>query len=146
MLLRGTALFLLVLASGCYLRPGAAKNPAPSPEGVAIRLLGDDCEDHRGEKGQPVTRDLGLKVRVDNPTDRALTISEESIRLVVDDYSGGARFPSVVEVPAHGTATLKLDFTHHALCEPSRRFAVAWNNAFTLGDRPLAFENLTFSP
>jgi hypothetical protein len=145
-MLRWAALFALVLADGCYLRPGAAKNPAPSPEGVAIQLVGDDCEDHRGEKGQPVTRDLGIKVRVDNPTDQTLTVTEEMIRLVVDDDAGGARFPTVVEVPAHGTATLKLDFTHHALCEPSKRFVVAWHNAFRLGDRPLAIEELSFSP
>lgn len=144
-MLRSTVL-ACVLAGGCYLRPDALHNPTPSPEGVAIRLVGQDCEDHRGDKGEPVTRDLGLKLRVDNPTDRTLTIAEDAIRLLVDDYRGTVRFAGVVEVPAHGTATLALDFTHHALCEPSTRFAVAWDGALRLGDRALAFEDLTFSP
>lgn len=55
-MLRSTVL-ACVLAGGCYLRPDALHNPTPSPEGVAIRLVGQDCEDHRGDKGEPVTRD-----------------------------------------------------------------------------------------
>jgi hypothetical protein len=137
---------LLALASGCYMKAGVVQNPRPSAEGVAISLVGEDCEDHRAGKGDPVTRDLGIKLRVDNPTDRPLKIAEAAIRLLVDGYSGGVRYPTVIEVQPHGTATLVLDFTHHALCEPERQFVVAWNDALQLGDHPLTVDNLSFHP
>jgi len=136
----------LAMASGCYLKAGAVQNPRPSREGVAISLVGQDCEDHRAEKGDPITRDLGVKLRVDNPTDQPLRIAEQAIRLMVDGYSGGVRFPTVVEVQPHGTATVVLDFTHHALCEPERQFVVAWNDALLLGGRTVALDNLAFRP
>ena len=56
------------------------------------------------------------------------------------------RFPTVVEVAPRGSATVVLDFSHHALCEPGRQFVVAWNDALSLGDRPVAVENLAFHP
>jgi hypothetical protein len=141
-----SALAVLALASGCYLQPSSVKNPPPSADGVAVSLLGQDCEDHRGAKGEPVTRDLGVKVRIDNPTAQILRISEESVRLLVDNYSGGVRFPTVVEVQPHGTMILTLDFTHHALCEPDRQFVVSWNDAFVLDNRPITVANLAFHP
>jgi hypothetical protein len=145
-MLRWMAFCVLAICGGCYLRPGAVRNPAPSTEGIAVTLLGQDCEDHSGMKGEPVSRDLGIRVRVDNPTDRTLRVSEQTIRLLVDGDTGGVRFPAVVDVPSHGSTTLTMEFTHHALCEMSQRFVVAWDDAFRLGDRPVALENLTFTP
>lgn len=137
---------VLALASGCYLRAGAVKNPQPSPEGVAITLIGQDCEDHRGAKGDPVSRELGVKVRIDNPTDKMLRIAESQIRLLVEGSSGGVRWPMVVEVRPHGTVTLEMDFTHRALCEPDRHFVIAWNDALVLDDHQVAVANLEFHP
>ena len=73
------AVSLLALSSGCYMKPGVVQNPRPSVEGVAISLVGEDCEDHRAAKGDPVTRDLGVKLRVDNPTAERLRIAETQI-------------------------------------------------------------------
>jgi hypothetical protein len=145
MTLRFTLLIAFLLSSGCYLKPGAVQNPT-SVDGVSVSLVGQDCEDHRAAKGDPVTRDLGLKVRVDNPTDKTLRITEQAIRLQVESYTGGVRLPIVVEVPPHATKTLTMDFTHHALCEPDRQFIVAWNDALALDSHPVALGNLVFHP
>ena len=145
MMLRFTLLVAFCLSSGCYLKPSAVKN-ASSPDGVTARVIGEDCEDHRAEKGDPVTRDLGLQVRVDNPTDKTLRIAEEAIRLQVDNFTGGVRMPAVVEIAPHAQKTLTLDFTHHALCEPDRQFTVAWNDAVALDGRPVALSNLVLHP
>jgi hypothetical protein len=139
-------LLVLALTSGCYLRPGSVNNPRPSPEGVAVTLIGQDCEDHRGGKGDPVSRDLGIKVRVDNPTDKTLHVTEDAIRLVVDGLSSRVRSPTAVEIQPHGSATVEWDFTHHALCEPQRQFVLAWNDAFVLDDHPVAIADLAFHP
>jgi hypothetical protein len=139
-------LAVLGLASGCYLQPSAVNNPQPSAEGVTVRLLGQDCEDHRGSKGDPVSRELGVKVRVDNPTDATLRISEDSIRLFVEGASAAVRWPTMIEVSPHGSATLSMEFAHHALCEPDRQFVVAWNGAFALDDHRVALANLAFRP
>jgi len=80
-----TYAFCLLVWAGCYLRPDAVQNPKPTREGVAISLVGEDCEDHRAAKGDPVSRDLSVKLRVDNPTDLRLRIGEHAIRLVVDE-------------------------------------------------------------
>ncbi|HEY2748353.1 MAG TPA: hypothetical protein VGL86_27205 [Polyangia bacterium] len=145
MIFRLHLLIVFSLSSGCYLRPSAVHNAA-SPDGVSISLVGQDCEDHRAAKGDPVTRDLGVKLRVDNPTDKTLRISESAIRLQVESYSGGVRLPTVVEIPPHAQKTLTMDFTHHALCEPDRQFVVAWNDALALDDHPVAIGNLSFRP
>jgi hypothetical protein len=137
---------VLGLASGCYLTPGAVQNPQPSAEGVAVTLVGQDCEDHRGGKGDPVSRELALKVRVENPTGQMLHVAEGAIRLLVDGSTGGVRFPAVIDVQPHASATLTLEFTHHSLCEPNRQFAVAWNDALVLDSRPITVANLTFHP
>jgi hypothetical protein len=145
MMLRFAILVAFTLSSGCYLRPSAVKN-ASSPDGVTVSLVGQDCEDHRADKGDPVTRDLGVKLRVDNPTDKTLRISEQAIRLQVESYTGGVRLPTVVEVPPHQQKTLTMDFNHHALCEPDRQFVVAWNDALALDGHPVAVSNLAFHP
>jgi len=145
MMLRFTLLVAFTLSSGCYLRPSAVKS-ASSPDGVSISLVGQDCEDHRASKGDPVTRDLGVKLRVDNPTDKTLRITEEAIRLQIESYSSGVLTPRMVEVAPHQQKTLTLDFNHHALCEPDRQFTVAWNDAFALDDHPVAMSNLAFHP
>ncbi len=145
MMLRFTMLFAFTLSSGCYLQPSAVKN-ASSPDGVSVRLVGEDCEDHRASKGDPVTRDLGVKLRVDNPTDKTLRISEQAIRLQVESYTSGVLLPTVVEIPPHQGKTLTMDFSHHALCEPDRQFVVAWNDALVLDDHPVALSNLVFHP
>lgn len=140
------SLVALALTAGCYLRPSAVNNPKPSVEGVAVTLLGQDCEDHRGGEGGPVSRDLGVKVRLDNPTDKTLHVTEQAIRLVVDGSSSGVRWPTAVDVQPHGSATVSWDFTHHALCEPGRQFVLAWNHAFVLDEHPVALADLAFSP
>ncbi len=139
-------LVMLSLAGGCYLQPGAVKNPQPSPEGIAVKLIGQDCEDHRGGKGDPVSREMGVKLRIDNPTDKTLHIAESQIRLTVAGASASVRSPTVVEVKPRGSATLEWDFTHHALCEPNREFVIVWNDALVLDDHPIAVANLAFNP
>ena len=145
MLLRFALVSAFLVSGGCYLRPSAVKN-ASSPDGVTVSLIGQDCEDHRAAKGDPVTRDLGVKLRVDNPTDQTLRISEAEIRLQVDSFTGGVRMPTVVEVAPHAQKTLTMDFTHHSLCEPERQFTVAWNEAVVLDHHPVALTNLVFHP
>jgi hypothetical protein len=135
-----------LLAPACYLRPSHAANPQPSPDGVRVTLVGDDCDDHSGVDGDPISRDLGVKVQFDNPTDRMLKIDEAQIRLVVDEDRAGVHAPGEEQVAPHSTRTLALDFTHHALCSRDRSFKIAWNDALTLGDRPVALGALVFSP
>jgi hypothetical protein len=137
---------LLSLAAGCYMRPSATNAPLRSPEGVGVTLVGQDCEDHRGADGEPVSRDLGVKVRFDNSTDHALRIAERAIRLVIDDYTAEVKSPGVVDVKPHDSATVIMDFTHHAVCEPDREFVINWDQALSLDDRPIVVANLSFRP
>ena len=139
-------LVVLGMAAGCYLRPGAVNNPRPSPEGVAIKLIGQDCEDHRGGKGDPISREMGVKLRVDNPTDKTLHIAEAQVRMTVGGVSAGVRWPTMVEVSPRGSATLEWDFSHRALCEPDREFSIVWNDALKLDDHTVAVADLTFHP
>lgn len=139
-------LVFLSFASGCYLQPSAVRNPQPSPEGVAVKLLGQDCEDHRGGNGDPVRRELGLKLRIDNPTEKMLRISESRVRLTVEGTSSGVRWPMIVEVKPRGSATVQWDFTHSSLCEPSREFVIVWNDALVLDDHAIVVTSLAFNP
>jgi len=135
-----------LLAPACYLKPSRTNNPLRSSEGVRITLVGQDCEDHRGADGDPVSRDLGVQVQFENPTDQVLHIAEGSIRLVVDDDSAAVASAGIDQVAPHSARTIVMSFTHHALCESSRQFKIAWNDALTLGDHPIAVAALTFSP
>jgi hypothetical protein len=137
---------LALLAPACYLRPSHVAAPAPTAEGVRVTLVGDDCDDHRGVDGDPVSRDLGVKVQFDNPTNETLTISEERIRLVVDGDTAGPHAPEPQAVAPHSSRQLALDFTHHALCNRDRPFTLTWNGALTLGQRPVQLAALVFSP
>lgn len=137
---------ILSFAAGCYLKPSATNAPLRSPEGVAVTLVGEDCEDHRGSDGYPVSRELGVKVRFDNSTEHSLRIAERAIRLVIGDYTAFVRSPGVVDVKPHGSATLVMDFTHHTVCEPDREFVINWDEALSLDDRPIVVGNLSFRP
>jgi hypothetical protein len=137
---------VLVLAPGCYLKPLHATNPPPSAEGVRVTLIGDDCADHQGTDGDPVSRDLGVKIKFDNPTDHTLRIAESAVRLIVDDDGAGVKGAGVEAVAPHSSRTIVLDFTHHKLCNSETQFKIAWNGALTLGDQPITVAALTFSP
>lgn len=140
------SLLALGLAAGCHLQPSVVRNPAPSPEGIAVTLVGEDCEDHIGVEGDPVSRDPGVKVRIDNPTGRPLRINEDAIRLVLEHYSTGIGPSQVVQVPPHGTATVTVDFIHHELCDSDRQFTLAWNDAFLLENHLICLADLAFLP
>jgi hypothetical protein len=137
---------ILSFAAGCYLPPSATNAPLRSPEGVAVTLVGQDCEDHRGADSDPVSREVGVKVRFDNATDHSLRIAERAIRLVVGDYTAWVRSPGVVDVKPHDSATVVMDFTHHTLCARAREFVINWDQALSLDDRPIAVANLAFRP
>jgi hypothetical protein len=137
---------LWLAAGGCYLKPTRTNNPLQSCEGVRVTLVGQDCEDHAGGDGDPVSRELGIKVRFDNPTDQVLRIAESRIRLVVGEDAAGVKWADVEEVAPRSARTVAMDFTHHATCDSSRDFTIAWNDALALGDRPIAMTALIFSP
>jgi hypothetical protein len=136
----------VALASGCYLKPSATNNPLTGSDGVRVTLVGQDCEDHRGGDGDPVSRALGIKLRVENPTDKPLRIAERSIRLLVEGNSRGVRWPTVVDIQPHSAATVTMDFAHDAVCEADQQFVVAWNDALVLDQRPIKLANLAFRP
>ncbi|MDB4964990.1 MAG: hypothetical protein JWN44_679 [Myxococcales bacterium] len=139
-------LLLLPLVSGCYLKPSASNSPLQSPDGVSVTLLGQDCEDHSGADGDPISRDLGVKVRFDNRSEQPLHVSEQSIVLAVDSSHGPIRGPSDLVVRPHDSAVVQLDFTHHALCYTGHEFVIIWNDALALGDRPLRLADLSLRP
>ena len=138
----------VVLASsgGCYLKPTSTSDALQARGAVRISLVGQDCEDHRSERGDPIARDLGVRVRVSNPTDAPLRIVESAVRLRVDDYAAAVRDPAIVDVPARSAKMVDLAFLHHALCEPERQFAIAWNDGIILADTAISVSNLTFHP
>lgn len=139
-------LALLAFVGGCFTTRSARTTPT-QPPAVRITFAGQDCAAHAGRDGSPVWRDLGVHVRVDNPTSETLHIAEDSIRLLVDGaYATALRAPAVVDVAPRSTALLELKFEHHALCEPDRTFAIAWNDALVLDDALLRMDNLTFHP
>jgi hypothetical protein len=134
------------LAGGCYLKPASSNTPLRSPEGVHVTLVGQDCADHSGMDGDPISRQLGIQVSIDNPTDRVLRIHEEAIRLQVGSDSSEVLWPKSAEVKPHSSATLRWSFNHHAMCHPSRDFVVDWNGALVLEDHPLSLASLSFRP
>ncbi len=137
---------LSLLVPACYLQPSAVHNPFASRECVLVTLVGQDCEDHRGLDGDPISRDLGIEVQFENPSDQVLRISESAIRLVVEDDWAGVKAAGEEEVAPHSVRTIVFEFTHHALCERNRDFKIAWDDALRLDNQPVAIAALTFSP
>ncbi len=140
-------LALIGLVGGCHAARSAGTTPLAEPATVRLHFVGQDCADHPGGDGDPVARDLDVRVRVDNPTDAPLHIAEESIRLFVDGlYRTGLRAPTLVTVAPRSSAVVTLAFRHHALCEPDRVFAIEWNDALVLDDAIVRADNPTFHP
>jgi hypothetical protein len=139
-------LTLSLLGSGCYLKPTWTNNPLVSSEGITLRVLGVDCEDHQGTDSEPTSRDLGIKVLVENPTDRVLKVSEEAISLMADGQPGSLRFPVVAEVQPHGSSKLRWSFTHQATCSADREFAINLAGAFQLGTAEVQMAALRVRP
>jgi hypothetical protein len=134
-----------LVGSGCYMKPAWTNNPLRSSEGVTLRVLGVDCEDHHGSDGEPTSRDLAVKVLVENPTDRVLHVSEEAISLVVDGQPGLMHWPAAAEVQPHASSKLHWSFSHQATCD-DREFAIQFAGAFQLGTAPMQMASLHLRP
>jgi hypothetical protein len=136
-------LLLFLGLGGCYLRPASTNAPIHSRDGVEVALLGEDCEDHSGLEGEPVSRELGVKLRIDNLTGKQLRIRESEIRLVDGSTPVGA---GERILKPRESAVFKLEFIHHLACYSGAPFVVEWNGAFVLEDDPLTVTSLSFKP
>src|SRR3954451_731100 len=103
------------LAGGCSPTPASSTTPLRSPEGVHVTLVGQNCADHSGMDGDPISRQLGIQVSIDNPTDRGLRIHEERLPLQVGADSSEVLRPKSAEVKPHSSPTLRWSFNHHAM-------------------------------
>jgi len=146
--MKGAKMRWLVLAAltcgGCYLKPRATNNPIHSPEGVQLRVLGDDCEDHRGSDGDPVSRDLAVKLEVENPTTQTLEFAPDAVRLTADGQTLPAASGTFELVPPGQRRVFTLTFVHHALCD--RDFVLAFDQALRLAGTPVTVAALHFTP
>jgi hypothetical protein len=112
---------------------------------VQLRLLGEDCEDHLGSDGDPVSRDLSVKLEISNPTREVLEFAPDGVRLAVDTWVVGAtQGGEVYQIAPGETRTFQMRFLHHAGC--SRDFALAFDHAMRLGAQPVAMATLHFTP
>jgi hypothetical protein len=136
---------LLIGAVGCYLKPAWSNSPLTTTEGVTVRLMGQDCADHLASEGEPVTRDLSVRLRVENATDRPLVIRTGAIELDVD--AGRSRplgGDAGLTVGPDGARDLTLRFLHHARCDGA--FVLQFANALLLGERPVTTAALHLRP
>jgi hypothetical protein len=132
-------------AGGCYMKPATTNSPLQSAEGVRLRLVGQDCEDHVGGQGDPISRDLGVKLELDNATGEPLDFSPYAVELMVDQYSiRQAREGESYRIVPGESRTFKLDFLHHSVCD--REFALRFGDALRLGGRPVQMAALQFKP
>jgi hypothetical protein len=133
-------------SSGCYLRPATSNGPMQTPDGVRVALVGEACADHTGFEGEPVSRELTVKVKIENASARPLGISPRGIELKTDEVEPIAPLdPPARVVLAPGESRVEqLHYLHRALC--NQEFQLAFARAFLLDDRPLEVASLRFTP
>ena len=136
---------IATLSGGCYLRPAKSTGPLTSAEGVLVVLLGQDCEDHLGAEGDPVSRDLGLKLNVENPTGHVLQLALKGVQLTVEEYTTVPMGADTIETFQPGESReVRLDFLHHSAC--GRDFALTFEHAFGFRERSVQVAALHFTP
>jgi hypothetical protein len=142
--MRTLGLIFLLGAGGCYLKPTRTNNPLHSREGVRLRLVGLDCEDHRGSDGDPVSRDLAVRLEVSNPTAQPLDFAPDAVRLTAGDEPVAGSGGDFERVAPGATRVFTMKFVHHAYCD--RDFALAFDHAMRLAGQPVAMAVLHFTP
>ncbi len=129
--------------AGCYLRPIATNSPKSS-EGVHVTLVGQECVDRMGSEGDPVSRSLAVKLKVDNPTTEQLRFETRRAELKVEeDIRIPIRESENVLVAPGDSREVELEYLHHSLC--AQDFAIELDKALTVGGRPVEIAALHFS-
>jgi hypothetical protein len=141
---RWVPVIAFITISGCYLKPMSTSLPVQSREGVRVQLLGEDCEDHRGAEGIPISRSLSAKLRIENPTREPLRFSPESVYMSVKDWSVTPLSSGTFEIAPGERRDVVLDFSHHSVC--NNDFKIAFGQALALGAQPIQIGDLWFNP
>jgi len=134
----------LMAISGCYLKPMSASPPVQSQEGVRVELSGEDCEDHMGVEGYPISRSLSAKLRIENPARELLMFFPESVRMSVEDWSVTPLFSGTFQIVPGQRRDVVLEFSHHSICDND--FKIAFGHALALGAQPVQIGDLWFNP